>query len=333
MNVTIKDIAKRANVSYATVSRALNNKYGVKPATHEKIVKIAKELHYNPNSIAQGLVKNRTYTVGLILPDITNPYFPEVAHGVENHLSANGYSVFLCNTDWDPHRERRFVTLLSRRRTDGLIISPASGKIDELEKTVGKEIPLVYVSNAPKKTEHFSVVIDNVRGGYLATEHLITCGYETIGFIGVAEGSMMDDDRLEGYMLAMKQYDREVIDRFIHLGSFRGSSAYEAVSRMIANKDFPRAFFVQNDVLAVSALHAVKDAGLTVPDTIAIVGFDDISYASFREIQLTTIRQPQKAMGRIAARLLLGQMEGARKAPTRNIVLEPELVVRKTSCG
>lgn len=330
MNVTIKDIAREARVSYATVSRALNNKYGVNPETRERILKIAEELNYSPNAIARGLVSSRSFTLGLILPDLTNPYFPAVAAGIESYAQDRGYSVFLCNTNWDRRRETGYIKLLSERRVDGIILAPAGSTIEENVRAL---LPMVFVSNAPKDSLHSSVVIDNIRGGYLAAKHLIECGHSAIGFIGVSEHEMADNDRLEGYRRAFRRYGREIDPRFISFGDFRQQTGYDIITEMIKSGEYPDAIFAENDVLAIGILHGIKDSGLRVPEDIALIGFDDIAFSAYQEIQLSTINQPKEQMGITAAEILIDEIDREPgEIPPRRVILEPELIVRASSC-
>jgi len=330
MNVTIKDIANKAEVSYATVSRALNNKYGVNPKTRSRILQIAKDLNYSPNAIARGLVSSRSYTIGLVLPDVTNPYFPAVAAGIEACSQERGYSVFLCNTNWERQREDSYIQLLAERRADGVIIAPVGGSIKEELQSL---LPTVFVSNAPRDTVQSSVVIDNIRGGYLATKHLIECGYKTVGFIGVSEHSMADNDRLEGYRRAFNRYGLEPEARYIKFGDFRQQTGYNIIRTLIADGNYPEAIFAENDVLAIGILHGIKDSGLKVPEDIALIGFDDIAFSSYQEFQLSTINQPKEQMGRTAAEILIEKIENSENPPPpRRVILEPELIIRSSSC-
>ncbi len=339
MTTTIKDIAREANVSYATVSRALNNKYGVHPSTQERILTIAKRLNYTPNAIARGLVTRQTFTIGLILPDITNPFFPEVARGVEEGAQEQGYSVFLCNTNWERHRETEYIRLLSERRVDGLILAPISNSAEEAERELPDDISVVYVSNVPRNTEHSYVEIDNIRGGFLATKHLIDAGFDKIGFIGAVEDSLTVDERLEGYRMAFVRSGMEVDEHFLHLGHFRQETGYRVIRDMIESGDFPRAVFAENDLIALGVMQGVRDAGLEVPGDVAVVGFDDIPFASFRDIQLSTVYQPKYEMGKLAAQILIDQIttsvasgtngeRAKQNGHSRRVILEPELIVR-----
>jgi LacI family transcriptional regulator len=330
--VTIKDIARRANVSYATVSRALNNKSGVRETTRRRILELAEELCYTPNAIARGLVKKQTHTLGLIIPDITNPFYPEVARGIEEEAAREGFSIVLCNTNWEPYREVHYLKLLSEKRVDGIILATIHSEVKAVESGVTGKIPVVYVSNAPHGSEHSFVVIDNILGGFLATEHLIECGYRTIGFIGSTEDSLTIEERLEGYRRALSKHGLPAPEKYIRLGDFKQQTGYRIIRQMVDSGDYPRAIFAENDLLALGVLQGVKASGLSVPGDVAVVGFDDIPFAGFPEVQLTTIYQPKYEMGRKAVEILLKRIRHpgeTRKA--EKLYLEPRLVVRKSS--
>ncbi len=332
METTIRDIAEQANVSFATVSRALNDKYGVKPDTRRRVLEIARALNYRPNAIARGLVNKQTKTIGLIIPDIKNPFFPEVAGGIEECAADLGYNVFLCNTNWSDEREEQYIDLLSERRVDGLIVAPTGASIDLLDDVIHEKLPVVYVSRAPEGTHRSYVVIDNVRGGFLATKHLIEAGHRTIGFIGASQDEATCRERFEGYTMAFEKYGMTVADKYIKQGDFKQQSGSDLVKEMLEGEDYPGGIFAVNDLLALGAVEAVKNAGLRVPEDIAVVGFDDIAIASLQEIQLSTINQPKYQMGRIAVEMLVEIIKkGEDNVPTRKVMLEPTLIVRRSS--
>jgi LacI family transcriptional regulator len=331
---TIKDIARKANVSYATVSRALNNKRGVRESTRQRVLDLAAQMRYTPNDIARGLVKRRTHTLGLIIPDITNPFYPGVARGIEDGAAEQGFSIFLCNTNWEREKEADYLRLLAEKRVDGIILAPIDNEVETLEKSLTGKIPIVYVSNAPVGTRHSFVVIDNVLGGFLATEHLIEAGYKSIGFIGSTEDSLTIAERLKGFRRALRKHGLPVEKNYIQLGEFKQESGYRIIERMIAVGSYPRAVFAENDLLALGVMQGIKASGLSVPDDIAVVGFDDIPFASFPEVQLTTIRQPTYEMGRKAVEILLEHTGGSaesQQAEVRQIYIEPWLIIRKSS--
>jgi LacI family transcriptional regulator len=365
MNVTIKDIARETNVSFATVSRAFNNKYGVRPETRARILEVAKRLNYSPNGIARGLVNKRTKSIGLIIPDITNPYFPEVARGIEEGAKEQGYSVFLCNTNWEQDRQAQYIELLAEKRVDGLVIAPVSNAVDPAQERLFNSIPIVYVDRPPQNTPCSYVVIDNIRGGFIATRHLIEAGYRKIGFIGAVEQSMPNDERLEGFKMAMERYGLPIEERHIKLGHFTQEAGTNLVREMIGAGDYPRAIFAENDLLALGVIEGVRSMGLAVPADVAVVGFDDIHFASFENVQLTTVCQPKYEMGKTAVRILLEEISekehaargegqnghhadknvvtapaeetvnaavyGETTGGRRVVILEPKLIVRKTS--
>jgi LacI family transcriptional regulator len=331
-DVTIKDIARKANVSYATVSRALNNKRGVRQTTRSKILELAEQMSYTPNAIARGLVKKQTQTLGLILPDITNPFYPEVARGIEEGAAERGFSIFLCNTNWERNREAHYLRLLAEKRVDGIILAPIDNEVEAIENRLTGKIPIVYVSNAPAGTRQSFVVMDNVLGGFLATEHLIEAGYEKIGFVGSTEDSLTVDERLAGYRRALEKYGIPIEEKYVQLGEFNEKAGYQIIRGMIAGGDFPRAVFAENDLLALGVLHGVKASGLSVPEDVAVVGFDDIPVASYPEVQLTTVSQPTYEMGRKSVEILLERIQAAEKpAAARQIYLKPSLNIRRSS--
>ena len=356
-SVTIKDIAEAINISYSTVSRALNDKYGVKPETRRKVLEAARSLGYQPNAVAQGLVTRRTSSIGLILPDITNPFYPEVAAGVERAADEQGLSVLLCNTNWMEHKQRRYLELFAQRRVDGLIVSPISDEIEADVSLALRNLPIVYVSNAPRKASRPFVIIDDRAGAREATRHLLAQGYESVGFIGAQTGSVSVSDRLEGYREALREYGHDYGDRYMYLSDFRQMTGYEVIRRLIREKAAPRAVFAENDFIALGVLQGARELGLSVPEELAIVGFDDVPMAGFGDIGLSTVRQPKRDMGYESVKLLLAEMqrqpaapecegsqgpdsgeasdseapESEAEEPCRQIIVEPELVVRRTS--
>jgi LacI family transcriptional regulator len=330
MAPTIKDIAKKAKVSYGTVSRAINNKYGVKKETRERILSIAVTMGYSPNAIARGLVKKTTNTIGLVIPDILNPFYPGVARGIEDKALKSGYSVFFCNTNHDKKRETLSLRLLAEKRVDGIIVAPGLDNSGIPDDVTGGDIPIVYICKRYVEPDKSFVVIDDERGGFLATKHLIEQGYKTIGFIGAQNQALDFNERFEGYKQAFQKYGLELDSRYIYASDFKRQSGYRRVRKMLAKGDYPRAIFTENDLLALGIIQGIRESGLGVPEDIAVVGFDDIPFAAFPEVQLTTIRQPKHEMGEIAVSILLDQLSGRNTQP-RKMILEPRLIIRSSS--
>ena len=330
MAATIKDIAKKANVSYGTVSRALNNKYGVKKETRERVIAVAVKMGYSPNGIARGLVQKATYSIGLVVPDILNPFYPGVARGIEDKALKGGYSVFFCNTNHDKKREIQSLKLLAEKRVDGIILAPGLEDSTIPDSLANGDIPIVHICRRYVEPSKSFVVIDDERGGFLATKHLIEQGYKKIGFIGAKDQALYLDERFEGYKQAFQKFGLQIDQRYIYSSDFQRQTGYRIVRKMLAHGDYPRAIFAENDILALGVIQAIREAGLSIPGDIAVVGFDDIPFASFPEVQLTTIAQPKNEMGEIAVSILLDQMSGRNTEP-RKVILEPQLIVRKSS--
>lgn len=332
MAPTIKDIAEETGFSYATVSRALNNKYGVKPGTRNKIISVARSRGYTPNAIARGLVKKQTHSIGLIIPDISNPFFPEVASGVEDGAREKGYSVFLCNTNYESERETHYLQLLVEKRVDGIILASGFQASAPTNPISLPSPPIVSLCSRFENVNNSFVMIDNERGGFLATRHLIEQGYQRIGFIGTQSDGFRESQRFKGYRQALEKFNMPFEEGLVFAGNLKRETGYKIIKRIIAGRDYPRALFVENDLMALGVIQGIKESGLRVPDDMAVVGFDDITFASFPEIGLTTVRQPKYEMGKLAAEILLDSILHTAAKEPRRYILEPELIVRTSSC-
>lgn len=333
MTVTIKDIAEKAGVSYATVSRALNYKYGVNPSTRRQILEIASSMNYSPNAIARGLVKKQTHTIGLIIPDITNPFFPEVARGVEDMSEKMGYSIFLCNSNWDKTKENRYVKLLIEKRVDGLILAPSASVITEEDRQIYSRLPVVLMSGVQSGSGTSSVVVDNVKGGYIAGKYLIEKGRKKLCYIGGAEDSFSVKERFEGFFQAAESsISVSLSPDLVKFGDYRQKSGYRIMKELLENRNIPDAVFASNDLLAIGVIQAIRASGLKVPEDISVIGFDNIAAAGFGEVELTTIEHPKYRMGELAAGILLEKIDlKPEMQENKRVVLEPELIIRRTA--
>lgn len=332
MNPTIKDIAARAGISYATVSRALNGKYGVSRATREKVIALAEEMGYRPNAIAQGLVNRSTKTIGLVIPDITSPFYPRVALGIEDTMVKAGFSVFLCNTNWNLDRERGYLSHLSQKQVDGILLSSIASTASEVEAEIPGSLPLVYLSSYPEGTDKSYVRIDNIMGADMAVSHLLSRGRRRIAFIGSAQEPHSLEDRLEGYRKALKRAGIQAEDEMVILGQFQEQSGYLSIRELLESGAVPDGVFAENDLLAMGVIQGILDSGFRVPEDISVIGFDDIPIASHRDIQLSTIHQPKYRIGQYAAEILLHQLSQEPKdREVERRTLQPELIVRRSS--
>ncbi|ACL69215.1 LacI family DNA-binding transcriptional regulator [Halothermothrix orenii] len=333
MPVTIKDIAKKANVSVTTVSRVLNNKPDVSEKTKSKILKIINELGYNPNGVARGLVLNRTHTIGLIIPDIRNPFFPEVARGIEDKAKEYGYSVIYCNTDNKKEEEKKAVELLLNKRVDGIILSLSMNNRDELDRIKKQGCPIVQIDRKVPDANYPTVTIDNLISAYNATKHLINLGHKYIAHITGNLDTKTGQDRLNGYKKAMHERGIHISQEWIIEGDYSKESGYKNMKRILNLKNRPTGIFIANDLMAIGAYKAVFESKLNIPEDISIIGHDDIELASLVNPELTTMAQPKYEMGKHAARLLIQEIEGSDQDNNQNILLNTELVVRGSTGG
>ena len=329
-NVTIKDIAGACGVSYATVSRTLNRRSGVHPETREKILRVADLLGYSPNLHARSLKTQKTRIIGLILPDISNPFFADIASSVNEIVYGQGYNSILCSTDWNASIEEKQLSLLIDQRVDGLIFKPSPDLTDRYAEL---PLPKVMISNA--QDPRFSwVEIDNVEGGRIAADHLITgCGYRYPAFISGARASRSNQDRLQGFRQRLAELDVPLPDERISFGAYSIESGYRSVEKLDRGGSEADCFFCGNDLIALGALQYLSEKDRPVPDRFGVVGFDDVYFASLPQIQLTTVRQPRRRIGALAAETLSRMIESEEKPGTTQIMLQPELVARHTTAA
>ncbi len=328
--VTIRDIAQAAGVSPSTVSRALNDSPLLPDGTKSRIREIARELGYERNELALGLVKGVSRVLGLVVPDIGNPFFGEIARGVSNTAHNSGYSVVLCNTEGDRERERVYATLLRRRRVDGLVL--ASVKMDDpyVLELARSQTPYVLVSRLSRFVDAPFVVVDDREGGRLAVEHLVRLGHTRIGFIGGPSDVQSSNDRMEACREVLDDHRIDIDETWLRSAEFTQQAGHEAGLEILSGPTRPSALFAANDMIALGVMQAADELGVTIPAELSLVGFNDIAYAAFPRIQLTTVAQPTYDMGCIAAEYLLAVTQHGRKRKLRKF-LEPRLVVRNTT--
>ncbi|MEW6624533.1 MAG: LacI family DNA-binding transcriptional regulator [Bacillota bacterium] len=326
---TINDVAKHAQTSISSVSRVLNNSGYVREEVRRRVLKAVEELQYNPNALARGLIKNKSNTIGLILPDILNPFFAHVARGVEDTARSYGYNVFLCNTDGSIEIENQYLKVLEQKRVDGIIYAASQRGSQLIAKLKDKGTPLVVLDRQIECVDIDTVHINNYQGAYMAVNYLVSLGHRKIAFIGGPKDIQSAVNRENGYREALQAHGLVIDEDLIKYGDFRYEGGYEGAGMLLAGKKAFSALFSANDMMAIGAINRFVEAGIKVPDDISIVGFDDIPFAKLIVPQLTTIAQPIQDMSRIAAELLLEQIEGEKKS-SREVILLPKLVKRKT---
>jgi len=311
VKITIRDIARMTNLSTATVSRVLNNKPDVSEQAREKVMEVIQQHNYNPNSVARGLALNRTNTIGLILPDITNPFFPELARGVESRAKDLGYSVILTDIKNDNAALIETVDFLRTKQVDGIIIVQWSNSFSkELEQTVNEsDLPIVAIDREEGKSY---VNFDNFSSGYQAAKFLIDQGHVDIGHITGDMATLAAQKRYEGFRNCLVEHGIPFNEEWIYQGDFTLESGYKGMATLLGKERKPSAVFAANDMLAIGAYDAVNDAGLSIPEDISIIGHDDISFASIVRPKLTTISVPRYELGMScvdALHLLMGKKQ------------------------
>lgn len=328
--VTIKDIAKAAGVSPSTVSRALNDSPLIRESTKERIKRLAAELGYERNELAQGLVKGRTRALGLLVPDVTNPFFAEITKGVEDAAQDRGYGVILCNTGDDPERELAYGLLLRRKRVDGQIITSVALEDPFLLRLSRSKTPFVLVSRRSRTVDAPFVAVDDRRGAELAAEHLMELGHRRIACISGPKDVEPGKVRAEAFVRCLASHGVKVSRGWVRHTDFTWEGGERAAMELLSSRRRPTAIFAANDLIALGVLVAAHKLRLAVPGYLSVVGFDDIAYASLPLIELTTVAQPAYEMGHLAAEWLMDVLEGKRRRKLRKR-MRPKLVVRKTT--
>jgi LacI family transcriptional regulator len=328
---TIKEVAALAGVSIGTVSHVLSGVRRVHPAIRIKVEEAVRQLGYRPNLIARSLKSRRTHALGMVISDITNPFFPELMRGAEDAALARGYLLTTFNTDDSPERERQIFELLESRRMDGLLVVVAlkRGKHPHVAKALAAETPVVCLDRRPRDLAVDSVTVDNTGGVEAAVQYLLDSGYRDIAYIGGAPGMYLTADRLKGYKRAMSRAG--LLQRAFE-GDFRRESGHRLMSRIIAAGRLPEAVFTANILMAAGALEALNEHGLSVPDDIALASFDSVAFLKGFRPQLTCVAQPTYEMGFRGANLLMDRLEGlAPSSEPQHVQLPCELRIAEST--
>lgn len=328
--VTMHDVAQTAGVSLMTVSRVVNNKDDVSNITRKKIMAVIEELNYRPSSIARGLATRRTGTLGVVVPDISNPFFASIVRSAEEEAYAKDYSVFLGNTNEDPKRELAVLQSLEDNQVDGLIICSSRLEDETLFKILTHVPTSVLVFRERKNADVGAFTVDDVFGGQAAIEHLLRTGHRNIGLISGPPISSSSFGRMMGYQIALQAADILIKDSWIRHCHPVVEGGQETAYDLLQNNREITALFCHNDLVAVGAIQACAKLGLRVPDDIAIIGYDDIRLAALVSPALTTLHVPMAEIGTQAMQMLLERIECVSAEP-REIHLQPKLVVRASA--
>jgi LacI family repressor for deo operon, udp, cdd, tsx, nupC, and nupG len=335
LRVSIKDIAKAAEVSHSTVSRALSDSALVNPETKARIQRLAQEMGYSPDAQARSLVMGRTQAIGVVVTTLTDPFIAEVVEAIESTAVDHGYTVILASSKAEPDREIAAVEVLRSKRVDGVIVtsSRVGALYQNLLDQLGVPVVLLNSHSTQSGPYTFSIAVNNRHGAHLATDHLIQLGHRRIAYITGPAAHSDDMERLAGYRQALTEAGYAPDPHLVVAGTGRVGGGERALPRLLSLEQPPSAVFCYNDMTAIGLLHAARQAGLSVPHDMAVVGFDDIPLALYVYPPLTTIAQPKIEMGKQAMEMVLALMPGGDpdSATVSNTVVEGRLIVRASS--
>jgi LacI family transcriptional regulator len=331
MGRTIKDVANKAGVSVATVSNVINNTRFVSEDLRKKVEEAILEVGYHPNVLARGLRRGDTKSIGLVMPDNSNPFFAELAKEIEDMGFESGYGFFLCNSSSDLQREATYVNMLISKQVDGIIFIASHSDYEHLMELKDRNIPVVQVDREIPLQLGDVVLINNEKGGYEATKYLIELGHRKIACITGPFDITPSADRVSGYRRALKEAGIPIREAYILAGDFQYQSGENNLAHLLRLEDVPTAVFVCNDMMAIGAIKQAKISNVRIPEDISIVGFDDIQFVTAVSPSLTTIAQPIRELAQTAISLLMEKIQKESGMPKgKRIVLEPTLVIRES---
>jgi LacI family transcriptional regulator len=330
---TIRDVARLADVSVATVSNVLNSADRVSPELSARVRAAMEKLSYTPHAGARSLRKRSSGLIGLVVGDITNPFFSDLFEAVEDAAAASGHLVLLCNSNERSEREEAHLRMLRTQRIDGLILAPTGAvSMNRASLLAQLEVPIVLVDRAMEGLGYDAVVLDNRRAGFEATQHLIGCGHRRIGLVNGPDVLRTAAERLAGYREALLAAGLSLDPALVRDAGFRQQPAEQATADLLALQQPPSAIFATNNLMTVGVVKALADRGLACPQDISVIGIDDLPWAEAVSPRLSAIVQPVRAMGEAALDLLLRRLSGSLHGPGTTTVMAPHLLIRR-SCG
>jgi len=328
---SIKDVALKANVSTTTVSHVVNSTRFVSDKVRHEVELAIRELNYVPSAVARSLKSNTTKTIGMLIPNCSNPYFAEIVRSVEDHCFGAGYALILCNTDDDPHRQAAYLQVISEKRIDGMIIISTGEDADLLRLLKGLPIPTVLLDREIKEVNCDLVETAHVQGAWMATEHLIGLGHRRIACLAGPTNLNSSAQRIEGWRAALAKNSLTAeASHLLWQSDFSSQGGFTTMQAILQAPEVPTAVFVCNDLMCIGALSAAHQAGVRVPQDISLIGFDDIELARFASPALSTIAQPKHRIGVAAVDMVLERIQGGR-VQARQVILQPELIVRNST--
>jgi DNA-binding LacI/PurR family transcriptional regulator len=331
-SVTIKDVAAHAAVSVATVSAVMNENKYVSPELAQRVRESIAILGYQRNSFARGLKTQVSHSIGIIIPDITNPFYTNIARGVEDVAHAHDYSLIIGNTDEDPEKEKKYLQLLESKQADGLIIAITDHSHDYLQAMPLQKLALVGIDRSLIDLGIDTVMVDNKEGARTAIEHFIGLGHRRIGLMMGVPGISPTEERLAGYIEALEKHGIAVNHDLIVITRPRVDGGEKGALQLLSLEDPPTALFMIDGTMMIGALQTIAKFGMRCPEDIALAGFDDFTWASVMRPHLTVVDQPTYEIGRQAAHLLFERLQHQERRPAREIRLKTRFIVRE-SCG
>ena len=329
--VTIADVAKRAGVSQTTVSHVLSGKRPVAATTRERIEQVIEELSFRPSVLARSLRIQRTQMVALIIPDITNPYYPVLSRGLQDALVDDGYHIFICNTDSKRDQEIAFIDDAIQRQVDGIVLSSLHTHTQDIQQFLKEDVAFVSLSTSINQPGVDQVATDDCEGAKSATQYLIQRGHQRIGIISGPPDLLPSQARLAGYRAALEEAHIAFDPALVIEGDFMRPSGVRAMHKVLELPNRPGAIFCANDLMAIGVMDVARERGIAIPDELAVVGYDDIEAASLISPALTTILNPAYEMGKAAGQLLLERLKGSYQGAGRHIVVPHRLIKRASA--
>ena len=328
---TIKDVAALAGVSFTTVSHVINNTRPVNAETRKRVEEAIRATRYVPSAVARSLKHRTTRTIGVLVPTATNPYFAELARGIEDVCAAAGYSVILCNSDDDPRKQRDYLRVLMEKRVDGIIVSSAGPDTALVEALGESALPIVMVDRPTEGIQADQVQVDHEEGAYMATKHLLDLGHRRIACISGPSALSVTAERLAGFHRALREAGVPEATARIAEGDFTSPGGYRAARQLLTEGEMPTAIFAGNDMIGFGVLRAAAERNINVPGELSVIGFDDIELSRYVYPALTTVGQSIRELGDSAAALLLSRIGAPSRGAVEQRIVAPRIVLREST--
>jgi len=334
LKANITDVAKKAGVSTTTVSRVLRDYPGVRKKTRRKVLEAISELKYEVNAVARNLRQKKTNSIGVIVGNVLSPFYSIIAKTVEDIANKWGYSTILCNGDENPEKELKYLKILKSNRVDGIILVPTGKNSNYINWMIDSGVKIVLLDRLIKGTDCDAVLVDNENGSYKAVRHLIEQGYRKIGIINGYLDRTTGRERFNGYLRALREAGISPDDNLIKIGNFKEDSGMKLTKELLENSNRPQAIFTTNMDMTLGAVITIKKMGISIPDELGIIGFDDPEWASILSPPLTVVSQPTNALASTAAELLIKKIEDKKTGTSHEpliMTLHTKLVIRNSA--